>query len=338
MKLAVLNPGGNDPFQAFNDFAGPVNDRIHAPVNYHAYAACTGGGFYCKTSTIPEDQKQVLVLLRHDLKAALTAVRDLKAMGKTVAISWKESGLHQIALQLADPKNFLLFKQICGLADGALSSTPDLLPIYTGSGAQIAEFLPTPYPVDDPRWDFSIPIEERSGVLIGTREFDVPSRNHLAAILSAVQLNQPITVLNQDGRAGRKRVEAIGGVRILEGRLAYSEYLRMMARHRLVFQLDRSAVPGQVAGDALLCRVPCVGGDSAVERVAFPALCGGGVRDMRLLLQIARDLLASPECLAQAIEDSQKAAREAASFGTVAVGLAAFFKTLATNRSVQSDR
>ena len=47
-----------------------------------------------------------------------------------------------------------------------------------------------------------------------------------------------------------------------------------MARHRIVFQLDRSAVPGQVAGDALLCGLPCVGGDGAIDRLVFPELCG----------------------------------------------------------------
>jgi len=328
MRLAVLNAGGKDAYQEFADFAGPVNDRVHAPVNYHAYAACTGGSFHCKTSTIPADQRAVLVLLRRDLKPALVAVEELKTKGKTVAISWKESGLHQLAAQLAEPKNVSLFRQICSLADGALSSTPDLLPIYAGAGAKIAEFIPTPYPVDDPRWDFSVPVGEREGILIGTREFDVPSRNHLAAILSAVQLNQPVTVINQDGRAGRKRIEVIGGVRLVEGRSPYSEYLRLMARHRLVFQLDRSAVPGQVAGDALLCRVPCIGGDSAVERVAFPSLCGGGIRDIRELIALARNLLSDAGQMAAAIEEAQKSALENVSYGAISKALTAFFDSL----------
>ena len=41
------------------------------------------------------------------------------------------------------------------------------------------------------------------------------------------------------------------------------------ARHKIVLQADKSAVPGQVAGDALLCRMPCVGGDGAIDRLAF---------------------------------------------------------------------
>jgi len=46
-------------------------------------------------------------------------------------------------------------------------------------------FIPTPYPIDDRRWDFSRPIEERSGIFIGTREWNVLSRNHLGALLVA---------------------------------------------------------------------------------------------------------------------------------------------------------
>lgn len=318
IKLAVLNPGGKDPFQDFAGFAGPVDAKVHAPVNYHAYAACTGGAFHCKTSTIPEDQKRVLVLLRRDLKAGLSAVRELKAKGKKVAVSWKESGLHQVAHQLDEPKNIELFKQICAEADAALSSAPDIVPIYQAMGARVVEFIPTPYPVDDSRWDFSVPFAERRGVLIGTREFEVPSRNHLAAILCAKTLGEPVTVFNHYGRSGRKKLEAIGGLEILEAKLPYPEYLRVVARHKLVFQLDRSGVPGQVAGDALLCRIPCVGGDSAIERVAFPSLCGGGSRDSRQLVELARELLKDPARMAHASEESQKLALEQASYQAVA--------------------
>ena len=40
------------------------------------------------------------------------------------------------------------------------------------------------------------------------------------------------------------------------GTESYPDYLREVARHKIVLQLDRSRVPGQVAGDALLCRMP----------------------------------------------------------------------------------
>jgi hypothetical protein len=274
MTLAVLNPGGRDAEQLFADGAGAPDDRVHAPVNYHAYAACTGGGFYRDAARIPAECGAVLVLLRRDLKPALRALRELRAQGRAVAISWKESGQHQISRQLDDAGALGLFREICGEADGALSSTPELVSLYREAGARVAEFIPTPYPLEDGRWDFARPLAERSGIFIGTREWNVPTRNHAAALLRACALAVPVTVCNPEGRTGRKKLAALGCERlqIIEGRRPYTDYLREMAKCRVVFQLDTSAVPGQVAGDALLCRMPCVGGNSAIEQFAFDQL------------------------------------------------------------------
>jgi len=271
MQLAVLNPGGNDPEQHFPDGAGAPDACAHPPVNYHAYAACTQGGFFDDARAIPQEMRAVLLLLRKDLKPSLAAFKALRAQGKVVAISWKESGQHQVALQLNDSASLTAFREICSLADGALSSTPELVPLYRAAGAKVAEFIPTPYPVDDPRWDFSRPLAERDGIFVGTREWDVPSRNHAAALLRACATGAAVTVFNTDGRGGRKKLEALDcpRLRVIEGRLPYPDYLREMAKCRVVFQLDASAVPGQVAGDALLCRMPCIGGNGAVDRAAF---------------------------------------------------------------------
>ena len=318
MQLAVLNPGGRDPEQHFADGAGAPDDTTHAPVNYHAYAACTNGAFYDDAARIPESQRAVLLLLRRDLKAALAAIKALKAEGRTVAISWKESGQHQVAQQLDSAVNLALFREICSLADGALSSTPELVRLYISGGVNVSAYIPTPYPVDDARWDFSRPLAERSGVFIGTREWDVPSRNHAAALLRASVLGVPVTVFNFDGRSGRKKLDAIfagGPLHVIEKRLPYSEYLREMANCRVVFQLDSSAVPGQVAGDALLCRMPCIGGNSAVERLAFEGL-------------ELEPLLHDSAAWHAAVEVSQARANETLSFAAVARRLSEFFGAL----------
>ena len=329
LSLAVLNPGGGDPFQTFPDRAGEPGTKGHPPVNYHAYAACTSGSFHRDIKTIGPDQRALLLLLRRDLKLCLKSLAMLQAQGKTVAVSLKESGSHQVAELLADATRIALFREICTRADFCLSSTPDLVPFYLGAGARRAEFLPTPYPVDDPRWDFSRPIGERQGVFIGTREFDVPSRNHLASLLAARQLGEPVTVVNTDARRGRRRLEAlgfdVGQLCIVEGRTDYPAYLRLMAEHRIVFQLDRSAVPGQVAGDALLCRVPCVGGDGAIERIAFAEHCGFRHTPTELIEKAAH-LLRDDSAYAKAVEGSQQHASEELSFGVVAERLASLFE------------
>jgi hypothetical protein len=330
VQLAVLNPGGHDREQPFPHHAGaPQDSTPHPPVNYHAYAACTGGTFYRDAGRIPLARREVLLLLRRDLTACLKALRLLKGDGRRVAVSLKESGSHQVAQLLGDAENISLFREICALADGCLSSTPDLVAVYSAAGGRNVSFIPTPYPVDAEHWNFAQPLSQRTGIFIGTREWGTPSRNHAAALLLAASLSAPVTVINEDGRAGRKRIQAVGIAtpQIIEGRLPYPDYLRLIARHRIVLQLDRSAVPGQVAGDALLCGVPCIGGDGAVERIAFPAMCGFA-RGPEELREIASAMLRDEDACAAAAAKAREIARERLGFAPVARQLAGYFSSL----------
>ena len=335
-KLAILNPKGRDPEQHFPDAAGPPSDTAHAPVNFHAFAACTRGGFFRDDRAIPAGVQAVVLLLRSDLGASRQALLELRATGKTVAISFKEAGAMQIAAQLAKPAQLKLFQEICQRADGAIATTPDAPPLYTAAGARSVEFIPTPYPVEDPAWDFATPLEDRRGIFVGTREFSVPQRNHLAALLTiktlAESMLEPVTVFNGDGWRGRRMLDRLGftegQLHVIEKRLPYPQYLRLVAQHKLVWQLDASAVPGQVAGDALLCRIPCVGGNGATERLVFPDLCGHG-RGPEQLFDLAARLLEHPHDCADLIERSCALARDRLSFASVEKQLARFFTRLA---------
>ncbi|MGV3532477.1 MAG: hypothetical protein ACO1QR_08910, partial [Chthoniobacteraceae bacterium] len=301
----------------------------------HGFAACLSGTFHRKDQEIPKETKAVLLLLRHDLKAARAALTELRAAGKTVVVTFKEAGAFQVAEVLAKPDRLRLFREICARAAGAISTTPDLVPIYRAAGAREVEFIPTPYPVEDERWDFSTPAEQRKGIFIGTREWSVPSRNHLAALLTlrplAEAMQEPVTVFNVDGWRGRRMLDALQYpehlLKVIEGRLPYPKYLRLMAQHRFVFQLDASAVPGQVAGDALLCRIPCVGGNGTTERLAFPAYCSHG-RTHDQMFDLATRLLEHPADRAQAVEEALDRARMSLSFAAGARDLASLFRRL----------
>jgi hypothetical protein len=282
MRLAVLNAGGRDRFQSFADGAGVPDDRVHAPVNYHAYAACTHGMFCRDVREIPGQAGNVLLLLGSSLRAASRALDALRARGFTVVIGWKETGAAQVARRLDDAASLEGFRRICAASDGAISSTPELVGLYRAAGCRHVEYIPTPYPVDDTRWNFSRPLHERSGIFVGTREWCVHPRAHASALIQACATGAPVTVCNTDGRRGRRRLAALGcaNLRVIEGRMTYTEYLRAMASCRAVFQQDASQVPGQVAGDALLCRMPCVGGNGAIDREAFvPADLASLLRD-----------------------------------------------------------
>jgi hypothetical protein len=316
--FAVLNPGGRDQTRVFAQGAGLPSDSGHPPVNYHAYAACCQGGFYRKSEEVPGAVRRVLVLIRKDgLNHALHAVRKLRKRGKSVVISWKESGLHQVARVLAKPGLHKRFRAICSEVDGFISSTTELVPLYEAARCGRGGFVPTPYPVEEPAWDFSLPIRQRRGIFIGTREFGVPSRNHFLAISSVLKLGQPVTVINTEGWTGARLLRSISrDLRIISGKLPYTAYLGLVAQHRIVFQLDRSAVPGQVAGDALLCSLPCIGGDGAVDRLAFPGLCGVSLT-VESAVKAAERLLSDNNYYAETLEKSRELALKRLSFSRV---------------------
>jgi hypothetical protein len=104
--------------------------------------------------------------------------------------------------------------------------------------------------------------------------------------------------------------------------------LREVAKHKIILQLDRSRVPGQVAGDGLLCRMVCVGGDGAIERIAFPKICGEG-RTIDEITSIALELLNNLDSRAAVVAESQRHALERLSFEVVRTQLANFFARLA---------
>jgi hypothetical protein len=337
-RLTVLNPGGRDPEQHFRENAGPV-EQAHPPVNFHGFAACTRGFFHRDPQRAMVEQLPVLLLLRGDFRASERALIDLKKHGRTVAVSLKETGLHQIAQQLYSRPRLARFLRIVTQADGCIATTPEAAEIYQHVRGKNDDtkvgFIPTPYPLEDRQWNFAVPPDKQSGIFIGTREWDVPSRNHFAALLLARQLcettGEPVTVVNLDGRKPRRLLAELkfpeGKLRLIEKRKPYTDFLRELAQHKIILQLDRSRVPGQVAGDALLCRSACVGGDGAIERIAFPRTCGDG-RTTDEIASLAQQLLNNGNSRAALVVESQWRALERLSFSAIRTQLANFFARL----------
>lgn len=337
-RLSVLNPGGRDLEQYFDEGA-TVSARAHPPVNFHAFAACTRGAFHRDVKNAIAEKKPILLLLRGDLKASLRALNQCQKQKRIVAVSLKETGLHQIAQQFSDREKISRFLQIVAQADGCIATTPEAADIYRQARAKrdssTVAFIPTPYPLEDRQWDLSIKPDKQSGIFIGTREWNVPSRNHFAVLLVARQLcdttGEAVTVFNLDGRKGRKILSALNfpaaKLRLIEKRKSYVDYLREVAKHKIVLQLDRSRVPGQVAGDALLCRTICIGGDSAIERIAFPKTCGAG-RTIDEVSALAKELLTNTSARGTIFVESQWRSMERLSFEAVRKQLAIFFGRL----------
>jgi hypothetical protein len=329
-RLAVLNPAGRDHEQHFaENLSATANE--HAPVNFHAYAACTHGAVFRDLKRAIASGWPVLLLLRGDFRASERALAELKKSKRKTVVALKEAGAHQVAQQLSDPARFARFGRIVRAANGCIAGTPEVADFFRLFRNDGIEFVPTPYPIEDENWNWAM--ANRSGIFLGTREFAVPSRNHLSALLAVKKLSdatkEPVTVFNFDRRRGAKLISEIGfrKIQVHEKRMGYRAYLGEVARHKIIFQFDRSRVPGQVAGDALLCRSVCVGGDGAIERIAFPETCGEKRSDAKLI-EIAQRLLTNEEERRTVAERAIALAKEKLSFRTGRETLARLFAGL----------
>jgi len=132
----------------------------------------------------------------------------------------------------------------------------------------------------------------------------------------------PLAVVNTEGRQGGMILKSLRRKNpllfLIEAPLPYPDYLRVMALHRIVWQLDSSAVPGQVAGDALLCRMPCLGGNGATERLAFPDSFSMNRNE---LADFAALMLRDDTAWKSAVSRSLQLAQDHLSFSSVAPSL-----------------
>src|SRR5438270_10888371 len=159
-RLSVLNHGGRDLEQYFDQPVGPT-DTGHPPIKLHAFAACTGGSFHRATKNAIEEKRPILLVLRGNFRATERALAECKKADRTVAVALKETGLHQIAEQLRDPKKLARFMRIVAAAHGCIATTPEAAEIFRRARPErdpsTVAFIPTPYPLEDEQWKFTVP-------------------------------------------------------------------------------------------------------------------------------------------------------------------------------------
>lgn len=332
MQLCVLQPGSRELQQKFPDFAGKPDIQSPPPLGYRGFAACTGGGFYTKDSAIPTDERRVLLVLNRNLKSCRQTVINLRRAGKTIILAWEESGGFAVENLLRSPSDLGLLREICARAHGALAVSPELEPVFRGGGILHVENIPMPLPVESPEWDCSIRPEERQGIMLGTWEYGSSLKRQLSALMGlrdvVSQMYEPLTVFNLDGWSGRRWLRQLGYpqglLRVIERRVPYADYLRKMASHKLVFQLDVSGGAGRVAGDALLCRIPCVGGNGVTERLIFPEFSSQNTSAPDLLYAVGR-LLDHGHDRDMAVDRAMEIAKQRLSFEVIQQSLEQLF-------------
>src|SRR5207244_2572331 len=163
-RLSVLNPGGRDLEQYFDEPVGPGANG-HPPVNLPAFAACTGGSFHRTTKNAIEEKRPILLLLRGNFRATERALAECQKEKRTVAVALKETGLHQIADQLREPRKLARFMRIVAQAHGCVATTPEAAEIFRrvrpDHESDTVAFVPTPYPLEDKQWNFVVPPNEQ---------------------------------------------------------------------------------------------------------------------------------------------------------------------------------
>jgi len=319
MKLHVLNHGASETNQWFHDGVPIPMQKGHPPIGSHAYAACTNGAFLRDYSDLPPPPQTVLLLLKaKQFAKSLKMLNELQGRGYRVFVAFYDVDAMQVSEAFTDWDRWGKFSELVQKADGFVAATPALLDTFHAAGAKNGTFIPAPYPIEFYEWDFSQPLTSREGVFVGTNTFSVFPRRHLQTLTVLARAGVPATVVNTEGKRGERLISAISKqFRIIEGPLPYVKYLRLMASHRVVFQLDFSAGRGLVAGDAALCRMPCVGGNGIIEQMIFPSLAGYG-RSSNELLERLLSLLADDEAWRAATEESQRLALSKIGFKPVA--------------------
>jgi len=328
MSFAVVQPGARSRNWSFANGLGGPDDANPAPEGMLAYAACRNGSFHRTPRTLPADANDVLLILdKKNLRESSSVLKVLRKRGARVRVSCLDSRSSSLADMLGDVTRFEVFREICRSADGAIAATPESVSLYETSGALDTQFIPPPCPVDEPAWNFSQPAGKRRGIFIGTNSFLSGGANHMAALMAADRLSRdlecPLAVVNTEGRRGGMILKSLRKNNplffIVEAPVDHADLLRVMSLHRIVWQLDAEAGPGTSASAALLCRIPCVGGNGAVERIAFPGLSSPASRED--LLESARLLLTNDKAWQDEVEASQHRAAEFLSFQKTALRL-----------------
>src|SRR5947207_14382240 len=104
-RLAVLNPGGRDHEQYFAENRSATANE-HAPVNFHAHAACTHGAVFRETKRAIATDCRVLLLLRGFFRSSERALSVLRELKRKTGVALKETSAHQLETQLSIPSRF----------------------------------------------------------------------------------------------------------------------------------------------------------------------------------------------------------------------------------------
>lgn len=219
---------------------------------------------------------KIIVLVREDLEHIKPLISKLKLMKKKVILGFHENTSHFL-LFCQDINWLKSFKELLDLSDYYWNSNLSLdkfissisnIKIYNGTHGVPHEIYS----------NLSVPINERRDIIVGSRTISqwLP-RNTFVALAAANNIankfNCGVTYISAD-QIPKDVIDSFflslgfKNVNVIEGSMNYDEWLKTIARHKLLIHADQSDTLGQVVADACCVGVPAYGGNSFNNQIA----------------------------------------------------------------------
>ena len=323
------------------DLCGDSHWNLTAPppLGYIGFAVASHGRIFRTLTDSVADPQPILIVADARLEAAKSAIQTIRNAAanapRRVLLTFVERAMKEIMAELRNPQSMERFKALLNLADGMIVSAPELLGFINSLNVNCqCIHIPAPYPLENPQWDVSLPTNQRSGIFFGDIPFREPDRNMLAWLYAAAEIaaktGHHLSIFSTPGFSQGPTAAQLGLSAPMFTQIPacdYGSYLQHLASHRIVIKPNSLDGVSNVAGDALLSRIICVGGEGTLERVAFRESCGSG-RSSDNIRAIAESLLTDDAFYDRQVEKSQQIAMQSMSFGAVNARLEEFLHRL----------
>lgn len=203
-----------------------------------------------------------IVLFNDDPEYLIPFVKKLKLMGKKVAVGHHEGFADWILKGSQNPTWLYNSKKLVQEADFYWNIMPSKESAYRAFyGKEVKSgYHGAPFGFYD---DLIVPEADREGVLISTRTFNQRlQRNTLWSLIEAnnyaKENNTFFTFVVEDDYNGQFKFE---NMRVVKGPLQYTDWLKLIAKHKFIYGQDEAHSLAQVAIDAALVDVTSWGGN-----------------------------------------------------------------------------
>ena len=157
-RLTVLNPGGRDPEQQFHGALLPAKAPI--PRSIFMLSPRAHSGLFIAKPTTPSPKRYRFSVFAWRLWRGGARTDSIKAGGPPRRDFTKRNGAAPDRAPVARPGEICPLLKIVNRADACLAPTPEAADIYQRTRSKwdpvTVAFIPTPYPIEDQRWDFSV--------------------------------------------------------------------------------------------------------------------------------------------------------------------------------------